>query len=367
MVVVDSIEMVVSALRWQTRKSNILQGGTLIDRLARKTGLDAASIRACFNEMRARGWVEAGSWSGTGNPVGRVKVNLPLLPPPSWADSWKAALTACKRLSEADRDTLFECGASLSDMDASEFPKILDGLICLREDQLKLVNSPAFLVSARYLRGSSKMLGKLGARAIKSFGIDLSLFTDHPSYVVTAGAANPEAVVLVENPAAFELAATTSAVEHCAFIATFGFGLSKTSEDFGNQLAGMVEERFTNAVTLVREGSGTPSARELLAHPNITFWGDLDIAGIAIYERIARRLPNLRLSALYGPMIKAVVEEDNRHPYVSVVGKPGQTMFQPTRADAVTMLSYCYEWAADQELVTASQIEEFAGEPLVRV
>lgn len=363
--VVDSMEKVVSALRGQARKSNILQGGTLIDRLVRKTGLDAAAIRACFNDMRTRGWVEASSWSGTGNPVGRVKVNLPPLPPPSWADGWKHALMACERLSDADREALFECGASLSDMDASEFPKVLDGLIRLREDQSELIGSPAFLVSARYLRGSSKMLSKLGARAIKAFGIDLLQFTDHPPYVVTAGAANPDAVVLVENPAAFELAVTTSAVDRCAFIATFGFGLSKTSEDFGNQLAGMVEERFSSAVTLVREGSCTPSARELLAHPNITFWGDLDIAGIAIYERIAKHLPNLRLSALYGPMIKAVEVEDNRHPYVSVVGKPRQAMFQTTRSDALTMLSYCHEWAADQELVTVSQIEELAGEPLI--
>jgi len=363
--VVDSMEMVVSALRGLARKSNILQGGTLIDRLVRKTGLDAAAIRACFNDMRTRGWVEASSWSGTGNPVGRVKVNLPPLPPPSWADGWKHALMACKRLSDADREVLFECGASLSDMDVSEFPKVLDGLIRLREDQSELTGSPAFLVSARYLRGSSKMLGKLGARAIKAFGIDLSLFRDHPPYVVTAGSASPEAVILVENPTAFELAATTSAVERCAFIATFGFGLSKATEDFGNQLAGMVEECFCGAVTLVREGSCTPSARELLSHSNITFWGDLDIAGAAIYERIAKRITNLRLSALYAPMIRAVVEDDNRHPYISAVGKPGQTMFQATSADALTMLSYCHEWAVDQELVTASQIEALAGDPLV--
>lgn len=363
--VVESMERVISALRRQTRKSNVLQGGTLIDRLTRETGLDAAAIRACFKDMRTRGWIEASSWSGTGNPVGRVKVSLPPLPPPSWAEDWKSALMACERLSGADREALFECGASLSDMDTSEFPKILDGLIRLREDQSGLAGSPAFLVSARYLRGSSKMLSKLGARAIKAFGIDLSRFPDHPRYVVTAGAVDPDAVVLVENPAAFELAATTSAVERCAFIATFGFGLSKASEDFGNQLAGMVEEGFSNAVTLVREGSRTPPARELLAHPNITFWGDLDIAGMEIYERIAKCLPAVQLSALYGPMIEAVVVEDNRHPYVSGVGKPGQAMFQATRADALAMLSYCHEWAADQELVTASQIEEFAGGALV--
>ncbi|ABB05585.1 hypothetical protein [Burkholderia lata] len=360
----ENIEKLVNVLRQQTRKSTVLQGGTLIDRLTHATGLDAAAIRAGFKDMRTRGWIEASSWSGTGNPVGRVKVNLPPLPPPSWAEGWKDALITCERLSDSDRDALFECGASLADMDASEFPKILDGLIRLREDQLALAGSPAYLVSARYLRGSSKMLSKLGARAIKAFGIDLSRFPYHPPYVITAGASNPEAVVLVENPAAFELAVTTSAIEHCAFIATFGFGLSKASEDFGNQLAGMVEEYFYSAVTLVREGSRTPSARELLNHPNITFWGDLDIAGMEIHERIAKRHSHVRLSALYGPMLEAVLVEDNRHPYVSAVGKSGQAMFRATRSDALAMLRYCNEWAADQELVTANQIEEFAGKPL---
>lgn len=365
MKVAENMERVVNALRRQTRKGNVLQGGVLIDRLSRETELDAAAIRACFKDMKARGWIEASSWSGTGNPVGLVKVSLPPLPPPSWAEAWKSALAACEPLSDTDREALFECGASLADMAPSEFPKILYGLIRLREDQFSLAGSPAFLVSARYLRGSSKMLSKLGARAIKAFGIDLSRFSDHPPYVVTAGAADPEAVVLVENPAAFELAATTSAVERCAFIATFGFGLSKASEDFGNQLAGMVEEGFSNVVTLVRQGSRTPSARELLTHHNISFWGDLDIAGMQIYERIAKRLPVVQLSALYAPMVEAVMIEDQRHPYVSAAGKPGQTMFQASREDALTMLNYCHEWAADQELVTARQIEEFAGKPLL--
>lgn len=363
--VTERLDVIVSALRRQTRKSTVLQGGGLIDRLARETGLDAATIRRCLTDMRTRGWVEASSWSGTGNPVGRVKINLPSLPPPSWAEQWRHTLMACDQLSDADRMALFECGAILSDMSASELPQILDGLIRLRENQSRHVGSPAFLVSARYLRGSSKMLGKLGARAIKAFGIDLSQFPDHPPYVVTAGAADPQAVVLVENPTAFELAATTSAVNRCAFIATFGFGLNKVSEDFGNQLAGMVEEGFSQAVTLVREGSRTPSARELLSHPNITFWGDLDIAGMQIFERIAKRLPRLQLSALYGPMIDAITKDDDRHPYVAATGKPGQATFLSTREDSSAMLNYCCEWAVDQELVTATHIEELAGDPLV--
>ncbi len=109
------------------------------------------------------------------------------------------------------------------------------------------------------------------------------LFPSHPLYIV-AGCASPGTEVLVENPAALELAVTTTAIECCAFIATFGFGLSEVSEDFGNQLVGMVEQHFLNAVILLREGSKTPSITWLFAHPNITFWGDLDTASMQIYE-----------------------------------------------------------------------------------
>lgn len=249
-------------------------------------------------------------------------------------------------------------------MNATLFPKILDGLARLREEQSQLAGTPQFLVSAQFLCASSKMLSRLGSRAIKAFGIDLAKFPAHPLYIVTAGATNPQAVILVENPAAFELATKTAAVERCVFIATFGFGLSKVSEDYGNQLAAIVENGLSGAITLTREGSSVPPARELLKHENITFWGDLDIAGVQIYERIAKRIPSLKLSALYQPMIDAATAGDNRHPYVAAVGKSGQTMFSATREDSRAVLRYCSEWAVDQEFVTESQINVLAGESI---
>lgn len=363
----ESLEIVIHELRRRTRKSDVLQGGSLVDGLTQKTNLDAATIRTQLKEIRSRGWIEAGSWSATGNPVGRVKVSLPALPTPAWREQWNAALLACKGLSDVDRETLFECGACLADMDATELPQILDGLVRLRQDQSMLFGTPEFLVSARYLRGSSKMLSKLGSRAVRAFGIDLTQFPDHPPYVVAAGASNPKAVVLVENPAAFELAVRTSAVEHCAFIATFGFGLSKTSDDFGNQLACMVEEdELSGSVTLIREGSTTPPARELLAHPNITFWGDLDIAGMVIFERIANNLPHLRLSAMYAPMIEAIQDVNRRHPYATATGsgKPGQKSFRSVRQDVQKMLAYSERYAVDQEIVLPGEIESMAGHVL---
>lgn len=362
----ESFDFVVSVLRRLTRKSDVLQGGPLISRLSRETKLDAASIRTHFKEMRGRGWIEASSWSATGNPVGRVKVSLPALPTPSWCEQWNSALMACERLSETDRETLFECGANLADMDATEFPKVLDGLVRLRADQSILFGKPQFLVSAKYLLGSSKLLTSLPGRAIKAFGIEIDRFSTHPPYVVAGGCTNPDLVVLIENPAAFELAMNTNATKHCAFVATFGFGLSKQGEDYGNQLAGMVKSGFNEAITLIREGSNCPSAKVLLAHPNIVFWGDLDIAGMQIFERIASYAPQIQLSALYKPMIEAIQGTERRHPYVMAAGpgKPGQKLSQSSRQDVQKMFAYCELYAVDQEIVTPEEIELLAGQTL---
>ena len=359
-----NLDVIAHELRRLTSKTNELQGGSLVERLMRATKLDAASVRIHLKEFRDRGWIQASSWSATDNPIGRITISLPPPPEAVWCEPWRATLTNCSDLTDEDRNAIFDCGAVLSDMDSKELPKIINGLIRLRSNQHLLGRTPEFIVSARNLLGSSKMLGKLGARALRAFGIDLSLFPGHPLYVVTAGPSNPQAVMLVENPAAFELATRTAVVERCALIVTFGFGLSKASEDYGNQLATMVENGLSGSITLMREGSSAPPARELLKHENITFWGDLDIAGIQIYERIAKHIPSLQLSALYRPMIDAVTEGENRHPYVTAVGKSGQTMFAASREDSKAMLRHCSKWAVDQEFVTESQIDALAGEAI---
>ncbi len=362
----EYLDSVISKLRKNSRKGKFLQGAALIDRLERETGFDAAIIRSCLKEMRKKKWIDAGSWSATGNPSGRVTLNLPPLPMPPWVEQWKSTLSNCGKISDVDREALFDCSTNLSDIPISKFEKILDGLIRLREDQSKLQGHPAFIVSAQYLLGSSKMLSKFNTRSLKKFGINISQFSTHPPYVVTAGSFEPSTVILIENPTSFELAATSAASKDCAFISTFGFGLNKASEDFGNQLACMVENNFVDTITLVREGSRTPNATELLSHPNITFWGDLDIAGMQIYSRLAAKIPNIKLSALYRPMINAIKSPDNSHPYSSLVGKEGQIdiKFRSNRQDTSLLLELCRHNAVDQEIVTVPEIVEFAHFPL---
>lgn len=360
----DHVERVRGALAKRMGGKSYLRPQGLIDAIAQDLRESPLTVRQCIGRLAKESWLEGVSHEGV--PFGQVKIigQVQAAPDNPERQKWLAAI-ARKGVNAKDGDALAPLSTKLAPFSDEEMGYIIDGLVQLRANLSEEAGRHRFLVSAKYLMGSSKLLDELPSSALRSFGISVELFPRHPLYVVVAGPPSPKAVVLVENPAAFELAAKTLAIEDCTFIATFGFGLSKASEEFGTQLAGMVEEGFSNAVTLAREGASPLSAKELLAHRNITFWGDLDIAGMQIYERIARHLPTITLSALYDPMIEAITMGDNRHPYVSAVGKQGQTMFQATREDVQTMLSYCHEWAVDQELVTASQIEEFAGKPFV--
>lgn len=329
---------------------------------------DPVAIRKALMLLREDGHLEF-SADERGEPVSSyITVIKPVLDIPEHLQRWSIALEE-KGINQADIDTLLPVADAIQDFSKNDMGLLLDGLVKLRHDQSDLLGQPAYLVSARYLLGSSKMLSSIPKRHLKAFGINPQQFTTHPLYVIVAGCTSPETVVLVENPAAFEIAITTQAVNRCAFIATFGFGLSKSEEEYGNQLAKMVEERFSGAITLTREGSTCPTAKELLNHPNITFWGDLDVAGIQIFQRLRRNIPALRLSALYKPMLKKLEGPAGSHPYVPVVGKPGQQdRYATVRCEepiVEKILARCSTRGVDQECVLPEQIEQFAAYELL--
>lgn len=350
------------------RKSCLRPKG-LVESLIQATGESAITVRQSLAKLAREKWIEG--LSSLGDPIKSVKIvgEVPPPPPNPSLDAWLDVLDGAG-LSEGDRAALVPLHKPLGCFGRETQAEILQGLLRLRENLAAEEGGHRFIVSARYLIGSSKLLDTLPSPALKAFGIPLDRFPTHPLYVVAAGAAEPEAVVLVENPAAFELAISTAATTRVAFIATFGFGLSKSEEDYGNQLADMVErDRFAGAITLTREGSACPPARELLRHPKITFWGDLDVAGLHIFLRLKRAIPALRLSALYGPMIAAVESTGGRHPYELAVGKSGQVKLQDLSfsddACAEGVLARCKVRGVDQEMVSTKQIERLAGGELV--
>lgn len=352
-----------AVIKMMAGKTYIRPSG-LIESLAQETGEPRISVQQALARLSREKWI-AGI-SSNGEAIAKVIIigDVPPPPPNLQLDAWRTVLDEAGVV-DGDIAALTPLYKQLTSFDPVSLREIVAGLLSLRANADKENGQHRFIVSARYLIGSSKLLDAMPALALKAFGVPADRFPNHPRYVVVAGCAQPEAVVLVENPAAFEMAVATSAAKRCAFIATFGFGLSKSQEDYGNQLVNMVEERFSGTITLTREGSSCPTAKELLNHHNIMFWGDLDIAGIQIFQRLKKSIPGLRLSALYQPMLDVIDEPGRSHPYVAAVGKQGQSQMTVTIKNGDTLaeklLTRCTARGVDQECVSSEQVERLAA------
>lgn len=360
----ESVERVRAALIYRTGRKSYLNPKGLIEAIAKDLDDTPLTVKQCMGRLVKEAWL--GGVSPDGIPFGHVKIigHVPVSPIDSVSQQWLDFMDR-NGITGNDRDALTPLSTKLAPFSDLEKSAILEGLLQLRANLLDEAGRHRFLVSAKYFLGSSKLLDELPSNALRAFGISIDFFPTHPLYVIVAGCSNPETVVLVENPAAFELAVKTNAVKRCAFIATFGFGLSKSQEDYGNQLASMAEDRFTNEITLMREGATCPAAKDLLVHPRITFWGDLDIAGIHIYLRLKKVIPGLSLSGLYKPMFDSLKVIEHSHPYVSAVGKAGQPKMATISSNSEeildVLLSQCISRGVDQELLTIEQIEKYAS------
>lgn len=364
MSVEDKIKRIKEALVTRMEGKSYLRPATVIGALEKDTGESAITVRQCLARLARDEWIDGVSSDGTPFRQVRIIGPIPVVMPDPGQERWHAAIDRASGLLAEDKSALIPLWRKLTELDAFELDSVLSGLMALRANLARETGRHRFIVSASYLLGSSKLLDELSSHALRAFGINVNVFPSHPYYVVVAGAREPEAVVLVENPAVLEVAIKTEAAARCAFVATFGFGLGRMKEDYGNQLVDIVVAAFANTVTLTREGSQCPHARELLAHPNISFWGDLDLAGIQIYLQLKKLVPALRLSALYRPMVDAIEAPTRRHRYISAVGnKDGQVKMtvQATDSEVEALLGVCKRFAVDQEIVSATEITKWAG------
>ncbi|MDD5300899.1 MAG: DUF2220 family protein [Gallionella sp.] len=357
-------------LQWLLKKSSgspagKISTGRVLNGFAADLGLDPISIRRELHALRIAGRVEYSS-TPEGEPVSSfIKVFKADVVVPAHMVQWQEVIASDSGLTDEDKMVLNDLGEPLNGFPKESMRKLLQGLVQLRNDQSHLDGKMAFSVSAQYLLGSSKLLSSLDKRLLKAFGINVDAFMQRPPYIVIGGQCNaPEAVILVENPVAFETAVGTNAANKYVFVCTFGFGLSGAGNDYGFQLASVVETG--NAIILQRTPGTSISLVGLLTHPNVYLWGDLDMVGMQIFERIAAKVPHVQLSALYGPMIDAIGDAERRHPYATATGsgKPGQKLFQSSRQDVQKMLAYCERYAVDQEIVLPEEIELLAGQTL---
>jgi len=320
---------------------------------------DPVALRKAFKHLHSEGRL-AFSADQRGDPISSfITVIRPVVDIPTHADLWRKTLEGAN-LTENNIAALYPLYTALEDFNVHCMEVLLAGLRRLRDEQHLVAGQPSFVVSATYLMGSSKLLSTLDGKCLRLFGIDIDKFIARTPYVMVGGGGETsQTVILVENPIAFETAIQSAASIRHAFVCTFGFGLSNSANEYGNQLAGTVE---TGKAILLRRTEGLHTSFEtLMQHPEIHFWGDLDVAGFQIFERIASKIPHLKLSALYEPMIKAAANSACSHPYVMAVGKSGQKPFKPIRKDTETMLEYCERWAVDQEIVCDNDIQILSG------
>ena len=340
-------------------KSGKILAKTSVAKLCADINGDPLEIRRIMDQLRRNGKLEFTA-AANGEPISSyIIVNRPSQTIQEHVERWNSVLRD-SHLSKSEQSVLEPISGALDGFSSADMLYLLDGLVALRAEQSRHVGDYVFSVSAKYLLGSSKLLAKFENRHLKAFGIDVDMFQDRPPYVVVGGNGQaPEAVILVENPISFEVAVQSRAAERCAFVCTFGFGLSNQGNEFGYQLASAVERG--NAIVLRRTEGAHIDFRTLLKHKNCHFWGDLDSAGMHIFMRIQRRLPLLRLSALYMPMVSALNDPRTNHPYVASTGKIGQTPFLIGDSIACELGKLCRERSVCQEIVSPIEIERFAG------
>jgi len=360
------IEELVMAAYWKLRgNKTFIQGAGLIERLAKEAKLDALAVQGALSGLERSG-ILAGICNGI--PMGKVTalVEKPTeAPHPSYL-LWKDSL-AGSGLTEEEQKTLLPLHEIVSDMEQSDHTLLIQGLAKLRADQEVIHGRPSFMVSAEYLLGSSKILDALQSKVLRQFGIDKARFTGAPPVLLVAGPSNPVNVVLVENPHAFWNAIRSNAITSTVFIVTFGYGLSRHGEDYGNQLATLLEDLATPLLSATCAGSPPPIS-DLLRHKNISFWGDLDIEGLRIFKRLLKVIPQLTLSALYKPMLSAARDPSRSHGYIQSAAKHKQVCEKQNEQwhdeDVMKLLSACADRAVDQEAVTSEEIVMYGQERL---
>lgn len=359
-------EEIVKAAFWKLLgKKSFIQGAGLIERLAKEAKLDPLAVQGALSGLERSG-ILSGICNGI--PIGKVTalVEKPTEAPHSSYLLWKDSL-AGSGLTEEEQKTLLPLHEIVSDMDQSDHMLLIQGLAKLRVNQEAIHGRPSFLVSAEYLLGSSKILDALPTQALRQFGIDKTRFTGATPVLLVAGPSNPLNVVLVENPHAFWTAIRSDAITSTVFIVTFGYGLSRHGDDYGNQLATLLENLATPLLSATCAGSPPPIS-DLLRHKNISFWGDLDIEGLRIFKRLLKIIPQLTLSALYKPMLSAARDPARSHAYVQSAAKHKQVCVKQNEQwhgnDAMKLLLACANRAVDQETVTSEEIVVYAQESL---
>jgi hypothetical protein len=324
-----------------------LNGSRLVNRLADALTISHLDVRHNLIALAQAGVID--NIGPTGDGLGRVNILQRLLEDPipmseherEWLD-----LISSKGLNAGLEVALEEIGILLAGLSRSDMEHLLDGFFRLVADRDQLAGRDPYEISAKYLLGSSKILGKLG-KALAAAGMSESSFGNRPRYILGAGPAQSRFTLLVENPECLERVVALGVSERITVIATYGYGIS---------WSGLGVEGRLDRIKIARVAGTPPATLKEAVAVETCFWGDLDSAGLDIFLKLRGLVPHLALSALYRPMLAAAAHAATSHPYCSLVEKSGQiTMFGNNGAET-RLATACRLRSVDQEFVSSADI-----------
>lgn len=342
----------------QTRS---VRAAELARRIVSELGLGVLEAREALRTLRAEGLVGYAPDLDGGPYTGYLTVVAIDAPPPPSLVRWREALAA--EIGDLVLiDLLIPCHVAFSDLAADDLRRVARSLLQLPVLMNSASPSFGFSLSARGILGSSKLLGCIPEAARRHLGI--ASLPASPRYVVVAGPSEPKAVLLIENPTSFEEVVRIGWATELAFVVAYGYGLNMSADSTAgwNLVDGLINGRFE----VINRTAGRHRLDALLNHPNIFYWGDLDREGLRIAAALRQRLPALRLSALYIPMLRLAAYEETSHPYSEATGKSNQMLWRPMGDELLDALALsCSERAVDQEAVDLSNCLPLAMRALV--
>ncbi|MFJ2689430.1 Wadjet anti-phage system protein JetD domain-containing protein [Pseudomonas sp. NPDC087336] len=338
----DMSEQVETVLRRLTAGGKKLRPRGLIGRLSKLTAIPQLDVQLALEELARAGSLSGVSksgqpltlvgWTGSALPLSQTEMLLGEVIENFSDKSFKTTLQPLLKIAE-----LF------SGLSADDINYVIQGMLQCKDS----VNCDPIFASATNILGSAKALNNLRGAA-RNIGIEWPIDAYGELYALTAGPAQPTAVVLIENIRSFTAFARSRHAKYAVGVAAFGYGL--TMENFGNRLA-------TGQIVACRAYGDTVNLYDAISHLPAFFWGDLDREGVRIFESLRRQIPDLALSAAYASMDKRLTNPQLCHPYHALFEKDGQRVICGATPEATYLARRCADRAVDQEAL-GSELDE---------
>jgi hypothetical protein len=357
-------EPVLAALYKMARNGRPL-ASTVTRRLVKQLGVDSIAVAEALRELHRAGRIRYAPDS-RGQPVsGYIDVVLSDFAVPPHQAAWQIALSNAGFNAERT-EVLLGLSGKLHDMNEGDMAVLAVALKSVSElvlsDSCKS-DEAGFNFSARRIMSGSKVLSMLSQKMLASLGLPPRLHLSSPRYLIYAGPAAASTTLLIENPRAFENAVQAGLAQSMSLVCTYGFGIAYIGQDWLHDAQSSAHDA---PIILSRLGTA-PSFRDLLTAKDVLFWGDLDVAGLAIYKAYASSLPTLQLSGIYHAMTSMLESAETSHPYCALFDKAGQAPMARSLANSQEVLTahqlfrLCTARAVDQEAVSFEDIMTFGS------